>query len=153
MSSPTLSAEVFNNLRMHLAELEDVKYRLIDECFPEPSKERNEFEVFMAEYIKSLNHLLAKSGKAIAPESNLPFVVIGSEVEIQDLNDQEVYQHHIVNPLKNSIKPGDVSFLSPVGKSLLLKRVGDVIEVKAPGGVFKYRIKAIRLPAYSDTAS
>lgn len=47
--------------------------------------------------------------------------------------------------IRGSVKDGDISYLSPVGKSLLLRKVGDVIEVKAPGGIFHYKIKSIRL--------
>ncbi|MCR4419424.1 MAG: GreA/GreB family elongation factor [Clostridia bacterium] len=34
--------------------------------------------------------------------------------------------------------------ISPVGKALLLRRVGDEVTVNAPAGVFRYQIRSIR---------
>ena len=145
MTSFTISAAVASDLNRHLEELEEAKFKFIDECFPEPSKERTEFEEMMIEYLKQVNYLLKKGVKSQDADSNIPFVIIGTEVEVQDLTDQEIYKYHIVNPLRDNLKPGDVSFLSPVGKSLLLNRVGDIVEVNAPAGIFKYKIISIRL--------
>jgi len=39
---------------------------------------------------------------------------------------------------------GKISNESPIGKALLGKRVGEVVEVEAPGGVVKLKVMEIR---------
>ena len=50
---------------------------------------------------------------------------------------------HVVDPLQGRVEENDVSYLSPVGRALLLKKVGDEIKVKTPGGTVHYKINAI----------
>lgn len=141
----TLSEASFNSLIKHLVKVEEEKKELIEKYFLEPSKERNEFEKLIEDYIKHIEQLVRNAKKTQNLDNRLPFVTIGSEVEVLDLSCQEVFKYRIVNPFQSNIKEGDVSFLSPMGKSLLLKKVGDEIEVRAPGGVFFYKVKSIQL--------
>jgi len=141
----TLSKATFENLVKHLVEIEEGKNKLLEQYFPEPSKERNEFEKFIEDYIQQIEQLIRNANKSQTVDNKIPFVTIGSEVEVQDLSEQEVYKFRIVSPSYGSVREGDVSCLSPVGKSLLLKKVGDEVEVNAPGGVYRYKIKSIRL--------
>lgn len=115
----------------HLVEIEEGKNKLLDEFFPRPSKERDEFEILLENYIKQVDELIRKVKKSSKAGNKLPFVTIGSEVEIQNLSNNETYKYR--------------SYLSPVGKSLLLRKVGEEVEVEAPGGIFRYKIKSIRL--------
>lgn len=140
-----LSKTTFENLVKHLVEIEERKKKLLEEYYPEPSTERNEIELLIDNYIKHLDQLIRNTKKSQTTDSKVPFVTIGSEVEIQDLSDLEVFKYRIVSPSRGSIGERDVSYLSPVGKSLLLKKVGDEVEVIAPGGVFRYKIKSILL--------
>ncbi len=73
-------------------------------------------------------------------------MIIGSEVEVQDHETNDVFKFKIVPPFQGSAGNNDVSYLSPIGKSLLLKKVGDKAVVKAPGGEFCYEIISIGLP-------
>lgn len=145
MAKVTLSKATFENLVKHLVEVEEGKNKLLEQYFPEPSKERKEFEKLIEDYIRQIDQLIRNVDTSQTADSKVPFVTIGSEVEVQDLIDQEVYKYRIVSPFNSSVKEGDVSYLSPVGKSLLLKKVGDEVEVNAPGGVFRYKIKSIQL--------
>ncbi|QGP92215.1 Transcription elongation factor GreA [Neomoorella glycerini] len=145
MAKVTLSKATFENLVKHLVEVEEGKNKLVEQYFPEPSKERNEFVKLIEDYIKQIDQLIRNVNKSQTAGGQVPFVTIGSEVEVQDLDTQEVLKFCIVNPFHNSIGERDVSYISPVGKSLLLKKVGDEVEVNAPGGVFRYKIKSIQL--------
>ena len=145
MAKVTLSKTTFENLVKHLIEIEEGKKKLLEEYYPEPSTERNEIETLIDNYIKHLAQLIRNTKKSQTTDRKVPFVTIGSEVEIQDLSDLEVVRYRIVSPFRGNTREGDVSYLSPVGKSLLLKKVGDEVEVIAPGGVFRYKIKSILL--------
>jgi transcription elongation factor GreA len=140
-----LSEPAFEYLVKHLVEIEEGKDKLLEEFFSRLSKEREEFEILLENYIKQVDGLIRKVKKSSKAGNELPFVTVGSEVEIQNLSDKETHKYRIIIPFQGSMGDGDISYLSPVGKSLLLRRVGDVIEVKAPGGIFHYRIKSIRL--------
>ncbi|MEW6624635.1 MAG: GreA/GreB family elongation factor [Bacillota bacterium] len=145
MAKVTLSKNIFENLVKHMVEIEEGKKKLLEEYYPETSTERNEIEKLIDNYIKHLDQLIRKTKKSQTTDSKIPFVTIGSEVEIQDLSNLEVFRYRIVSPFCVSMREGDVSCLSPVGKSLLLKKVDDEVEVTAPGGVFRYKIKSIQL--------
>ena len=140
-----LSKTTFENLVKHLVEIEEGKKKLLEEYYPEQSTERNEIEMLVEDYIKRVEQLIINAIKSQTTDNKIPFVTIGSEVEIQDLFDQEIFKYRIVSPFRSSVSAGDISYLSPVGKALLLKKVGDEIEVKAPGGLFCYKIKSIQL--------
>lgn len=70
-------------------------------------------------------------------------VNVGSKVTIKDLEYDEELAYRIVgsteaNPAKNRI-----SDESPVGKSLLGSKVGDVVEALTPGGILKFKVLEI----------
>jgi len=141
----TLSQDVFEKLVQHLVEAEEEKNRIFDQYLSKPSRERIHFENLFDEYIRKVNDLIKNTDKSQASNFDIPFVTIGSVVKVQDLTDQEVLSFRIVNPFEININTGDISCLSPVGKSLLLKKVDDEIVVNAPGGVFRYKILSIQL--------
>ncbi|HOV79528.1 MAG TPA: GreA/GreB family elongation factor [Bacillota bacterium] len=144
MAKVALSQPVFEYLVKHLVEIEEGRNKLLDEFSQRPSKERKELENLLENYVKRIDELIRKVKKSPKAGNELPFVTMGCEVEIQNLSDREVHKYRIVTPFRGSVKEGDISYLSPVGKSLLLKKVGDEVEVKAPAGVFHYKIKSIR---------
>lgn len=145
MAKFSLSKAALESLIKHLVEIEEGKDKLLEQYFSELSQERSEFSDFIENYISHIDRLIKGAANSQAADNKIPFVTIGSEVELQDLANQEVFKYHIVSPLNGSVKAGDVSFLSPVGKSLLLKKAGDTIEVKAPGGIFRYKILSVML--------
>jgi transcription elongation factor GreA len=70
-------------------------------------------------------------------------VQVGSTVTIQeDGADQEVYT--IVGAAEANPREGKISNESPIGKAVLGHRVGDEVQVEAPGGTFKIRIVKVK---------
>ena len=63
------------------------------------------------------------------------------EVEDIDTSDRAVYQ--LVGPFEADATNGQISIDSPMGRTLLGRRVGDEVMVYAPGGVRAYRITFI----------
>ncbi|MGI6331379.1 MAG: GreA/GreB family elongation factor [Zhaonellaceae bacterium] len=140
MAKPT-----FESLVSHLVNLEDEKDQLIEELFPETTRERKQFAEFLDEYIAKVNHLI-KNTVTSDSEKSFPFVTIGSKVKIKDLESGEKEELRLVNPIQTSVDDNAISYLSPVGKALILKKVGDIVEVTAPGGKFRYKVEAIEFP-------
>ncbi|MBE3555360.1 MAG: GreA/GreB family elongation factor [Thermicanus sp.] len=135
---------IFEGLVKHLVELEKQKDELLEDFFPIPSKERDELEKLIDLYIKQVELLIQEARKSETAGSSLPFVTVGSEVELQDLSTLEVHRFRLVTPFSSDTEGDDVSCISPVGKALLLKRVGDEVTVHAPAGVFRYKIVSIK---------
>lgn len=55
----------------------------------------------------------------------------------------KTYQFHIVGEFEADPTEGKISAVSPLGKALTGKKVGDVAEVAAPAGTIEYTIKQI----------
>ncbi|RJQ14054.1 transcription elongation factor GreA [Candidatus Parcubacteria bacterium] len=65
-------------------------------------------------------------------------VQIGSTIKVKSGSETKTY--HIVGSEDADPLQGKISNESPIGKALLGKKVGDVVEIKTPSGVIKYTI-------------
>lgn len=81
---------------------------------------------------------LAESLEAatVVPASKLPPTVasLNSVVEYVELQGGTVRDVVLVHPAMADVGTGRISVLSPVGRALLGRKVGDVCEVSLPGG-------------------
>jgi transcription elongation factor GreA len=68
---------------------------------------------------------------------------IGCKVTVTEegLNDPETYW--VVGPAEADPKQGKISHESPLGKALLGKRVGDLVQIQAPAGAITFEILQI----------
>ena len=133
-------------LYQYWMETKENKEKIIDDCFPDDSEERDEFEVFFHNYLRELERIIEKAGPGAEVEEGFPLVVIGSEVEVEDLPGGDIFKFRIVTPYNCEAGIEDVSCLSPTGKALVLKKPGEEVSVKAPAGDFRYRIRKISYP-------
>lgn len=71
-------------------------------------------------------------------------VEIGSKVTVQNITDKEEPEtYSIVGSMEADPLNHKISNESPIGRAILGRSKGDVVEVKAPAGVFKYEIVKI----------
>lgn len=70
-------------------------------------------------------------------------VSLGSKVRLQDLETNEEFEYTIVGSAEADPMEEKISNESPVGKAVLGKAVGDIIEVTVPDGVIRYKIIGI----------
>ncbi len=70
-------------------------------------------------------------------------VSVGSIVNVKYVSDNEKEEYKIVGSLEADPFENKISNESPLGKSLLGKKVGDVIEVDSPNGAYKIEIEKI----------
>lgn len=143
----TVSMPEFESIVASLVQLEDGLEKLLNEYYPEYSKEREAFMDMISDYIHQLDRTLKYVTFSEKPGNTFPFVIIGSQVEIEDIDNKEICQYRIVHPRERDITKDYISFLSPVGMAALLKKVGDTATVNTPGGVYRYRIRRIMLNA------
>lgn len=76
-----------------------------------------------------------------------PKVAFGATVEVEDLENGEQKHFTLLGPDEADFSKGSISVLAPVGRALLGKEEGDVIEVNAPRGKIEYEILAVRYPS------
>ena len=67
-------------------------------------------------------------------------VVFGATVELVDEDTEEEVSYKIVGEYEADVKKGKISITSPIARALVGKSVGDVAEVKTPGGAKSYEI-------------
>lgn len=70
-------------------------------------------------------------------------IALGSTVKLIDLNLNQEYEYTIVSTAEADPTEKKISNESPVGKALIGLAAGEVVEVKVPAGIFKYRIEAV----------
>lgn len=80
---------------------------------------------------------LLKSAKVVQAIDTTA-VSIGSIILVHDGTKRQTY--HLVGQYEANPKEGKVSHLSPLGKALLGKCVGDIVELHAPKGTTTYKI-------------
>jgi len=67
----------------------------------------------------------------------------GAKVKVLDLSTDEEKSFMLVGPDEADAKNGKISISSPVGKALLNKEIGDVVNIKAPAKTMEYEILEI----------
>lgn len=73
-------------------------------------------------------------------------VQVGSVVRVLDYEFNEEIEYAIVGMTESDPSQNKISDQSPVGKTLLGRKVGDTVVVTAPGGEYTYKILEIVLP-------
>ena len=71
-------------------------------------------------------------------------VTIGSIVKVNDMDFEEEVEYTIVGSAEAVPYEGKISNESPVGKALLGRTIGDIVDVQVPDGVAKFEILEIR---------
>ena len=90
--------------------------------------------------IAKLEETLSKS--RVIDSKDLPNdkVYILSKVTVKDSKNGKKIQYQIVSQEEADFELNKISAVSPIGKGLMGKKVGDVIEIKVPAGVLKYEV-------------
>lgn len=69
--------------------------------------------------------------------------VFGTVVTLLDLDSDEEVTYQLLGPEESDVKKGSISVLSPLGRSILGKEVGDEILVVTPGGKREFEVMGI----------
>jgi len=94
--------------------------------------------------------LIEEIGRAeIVDRMKLPkdVVIMHSEVEIYDIEDQEVSRYVLVYPWEADADSCKISILAPIGTAIIGYRKGDEIMWKVPGGTRNLRIAEVTQPS------
>ncbi|MDU1599463.1 transcription elongation factor GreA [Peptostreptococcus anaerobius] len=108
--------------------------------YDEAKKEQAALE----ERIIKLENMVRKAVIIDETSVDLDVITIGSIVRIYDEDFDEEVEYSIVGSAEADPYNGKISNESPVGKSLLGSKIGDVVEVNVPDGIIKLKVLDIK---------
>jgi transcription elongation factor GreA len=99
---------------------------------------------FIESRISELERKLADARIIDTSKLSSETVVFGATVIIVEVESQQQKRYTLVGQDEADLKNGKISVQSPVGKALIGKRVGDLVEVTTPARVVEYEVQEIR---------
>ena len=92
--------------------------------------------------IKKIEKMLENA--EIISEVKTDKVSIGSTVAVKYVDDDDTDEYKIVGSQEADPFMSKISNESPIAKAILNKKVGDIVEVESPNGVYKIEITEIK---------
>ena len=149
-----ITIEGLEELKGELEELKLVKRKEISEKIKaalafgdisenaEYDEAKNEQAIVEARIAKL--EIMIKNAKVIKTTKKNGVINIGSKVKIKDLEFDEEMEYTIVGSAEADPFKGKISNVSPLGRALLGKKFGEIIEVASPAGdMIKYEILTV----------
>nr|NNM90811.1 transcription elongation factor GreA [Bacilli bacterium] len=144
-----------NKLEEELENLKSVKRREVAERIKVAISygdisENSEYEdakneqAFVEGRIITLEKMLRNARIINEDEVDTGMVSIGSTVRVRDIEFKEEIDFHIVGSAESDPTENRISNESPVGRSLLGKTVGSMVEVSVPAGTIRYEVLEIK---------
>ncbi len=99
-------------------------------------KEQSFVETEIAQIEETLRKAVIISEKNISKDE----VGVGNTVVVYDLDFEEEVEYKIVGSIESDPDKNLVSNVSPIGKGLMGKKVGDIATVETPGGEIQMKI-------------
>jgi transcription elongation factor GreA len=94
--------------------------------------------------IATLEERLAAARVIEADEVSSDVVSIGSRVKLKDIDAGETVEYHIVGSAEANPGEHRLSNESPVGRAIIGRKKGEIVEVSAPRGSLKFKILDIK---------
>lgn len=79
----------------------------------------------------------------ISKRQNTDSIQLLSRIEITNLVNNARMTYTIVSPHEANLREGKISIKSPIANALVGKKAGDVVEVRVPAGMQKFRIESV----------
>ncbi len=101
-------------------------------------------QAFVQGRIVDVERILDNARVIREEEIDLKEATIGSSVRLEDIERGEELSFRLVSAAEARGDQDCISDKSPVGKAILGRQAGEVVEVQVPSGVLKYRIVHIK---------
>ncbi|MZQ82076.1 transcription elongation factor GreA [Paenibacillus sp. 5J-6] len=149
-----LTPEGLRSLELELEELKTVKRKELASRIKTAIsygdlKENSEYhsakeeQGFMETRVMTIERMLKKA--RVVTNLDTSKVQVGSTVVLNDVEFAEKIEYKIVGSSEANVNENKISYESPLGVSLMNKKVGDKISVNAPMGVISYELLEIRI--------
>lgn len=150
-----LTPEGLQKLEEELEHLKSVKRREVAERIKlaisyGDISENSEYEdakneqAFIEGRIMTLEKMLRNARIIQDNDVNTDVVSIGSTVRLRDIEFDEEVEYTIVGSAEADPASNKISNESPVGRALLGKAIGSVVEVAVPAGTIQFKILSIK---------
>ncbi len=97
-------------------------------------------QAFIEGEIIQLENLLSRATIIDRNELTTDEVHLGSTVQLKDENSKEIYTMTVVGTNEADIEKGRISNESPIGAAVLNCKLDEVVQVKTPRGLSKFKI-------------
>ena len=94
--------------------------------------------------IEELEKLLKNAEVVVEDEIDLEKISVGCQVKVLEMDEDEEMEFRIVGSTEANSLQNKISNESPVGRALLGKKVGDVVDVETQVGVIQYKVLEIQ---------
>ncbi len=94
--------------------------------------------------IEELEAILKNVEVVVEDEVDLDAISVGCQVKILACDSDREMEYKIVGSTEANSLKGKISNESPVGKALIGAKVGDIVSVETPAGIFKYKVLEIQ---------
>ncbi|TCS80135.1 transcription elongation factor GreA [Tepidibacillus fermentans] len=101
-------------------------------------------QAFIEGRIITLEKMLRNARIINEDDVNTDVVSIGSTVKLRDIEFDEIVEYTIVGSAESDPTQNMISNESPVGKALLGKQIGAIVDINVPAGVIQYEILDIK---------
>ncbi len=148
-----LTAEGYANLKAELEALhaqrpdiaDELRHAMADKDFREnaPLDAARHRQGLVEARIRDLEAIMKRAEVVHDEQVSTLRAGIGCTVVLWDLGEDHKVRYTLVHSNEANIGQGKVSVVSPLGRALVDRVPGDVVEVKAPAGTMRYRLEAI----------
>ena len=94
--------------------------------------------------IEELEKLLKNAEVVVEDEIDLEKINVGCKVKVFEIEEDEEMEFRIVGSTEANSLQNKTSNESPVGRALLGKKVGDIVDVETQIGVIQYKVLEIQ---------
>ena len=152
MDKEPITVKGLENLKSELEDLKNVQRPKIVEAIAEARshgdlKENAEYhaakeqQALIESRVIAINDIIARANVIdVTKIDNDGKVIFGSSVFLQNLDTNEKINYKIVGKDEADLKQKLLYFKSPIGKGLIGKNKGDLVEVNTPAGVKNFEI-------------
>ena len=156
-----LTQEGLDNLKEELVNLKTVRRKEVAERLKQAIdfgdlSENSEYDdakneqAFIEGRIQTIEATIRKAKVIEESASTMGVINIGSYVTVRDMEFDETEEYRIVGTSEADPMQNKISNESPLGKALLGKREGQVVDVEAPAGVLQYEVIRVSLEKKED---
>lgn len=141
-----LEAELITLEHQRGEAIEEIRRAAADKDFREnvPLEAARERRGHLEGRIRELEEVL-KSASIIDEQEKTAYKAgVGNIVVLQDLESGEEINYTLVDPREVNPSMGKISSVSPIGKAIVGRGEGDMVEIDVPAGKLRYQIKQIR---------
>lgn len=94
--------------------------------------------------IEELEKLLKNAEVVVEDEVDLDKINIGCRVKVYDMEEDEEIEFSLVGSTEANSLQNKISNESPVGRALIGKKVGEIVDVETLDGIIQYKVLEIQ---------